>query len=376
MPDHAGAASDAALRVVELAPDASGHGFDEFVERHAGGTLFHTTLWRDLVRRHFTHRPLYLEARRGPHRVGVLPLFETRSPLSGRALVSVPYAVYGGPLASDAAAAGALLDAVRVRVGEGAARFAELRFRELPTFVGGAGGAGRAGGDGAAATSIAALPGSDRYCTFVRELPADPEACLDMIPRKSRASTRQARDRHRLELVEAPDEVDAFHRLFVLNKRRLGSPSFARCWFEDLLRLGASRTRLHFVTKEGRPLVGVLSLLHGDTWNPYYSGSLEQADALGASNFAYWQLMRTAAAAGFRRFDFGRSRLDSGPYHFKRNMGFEPSVLPYRYVLAPGEAIPDVTPGNPRFSLPRLVLSRLPLGVMKVVGPRLMGLVP
>jgi FemAB-related protein (PEP-CTERM system-associated) len=367
MPENAGDARDAALHVFELAPDASGHGFDEFVERHAGGTLFHTTLWRDLVRRHFAHRPLYLEARRGPHRAGVLPLFETRSPLSGRALVSVPYAVYGGPLAIDAAAAGALLDAVRARVGGGGARFAELRFRELPLF---------AGGDGAAATSIAALPGTDRYCTFVRELPADPEACLEMIPRKSRASTRQARDRHRLEFVEAPERVAAFHRLFVLNKRRLGSPSFARGWFEDLLRLGASRARLHFVTKEGRPLVAVLSLLHGDTWNPYYSGALEQADALSASNFAYWQLMRTATAEGFRRFDFGRSRVDSGPYQFKRNMGFEPTALPYRYVLAPGESIPDVTPGNPRFSLPRLVLSRLPLGVMKAVGPRLMGLVP
>jgi FemAB-related protein (PEP-CTERM system-associated) len=360
-------AGDGAPSVCELAPDARGHGFDEFVERHAGGTLFHTTIWRDLVCRHFSHRPRYLEARRGSHRVGVLPLFETRSPLSGRALVSVPYAVYGGPLASDAAAARALLDAVRARVGDRRARFAELRFRELPTF---------AAGDGGTADAYAALPGSDRYCTFLRALPDDPEACLEMIPRKSRASTRQARDRHQLEFVEAPRQVAAFHRLFVLNKQRLGSPGFSLAWFEDLLRLGDRRARLHFVTKDGRPLVGVLSLLYGDTWNPYYSGSLAQADALSASNFAYWQLMRTATAAGFRRFDFGRSRFDGGPYHFKRNMGFEPAALPYRYLLAPGATIPDVQPGNPRFTLPRLVISKLPFAVARAVGPRLMGLVP
>ena len=375
MPDHTGEpgggvvneTGGGALSVVELAPDARGHGFDEFVERHAGGTLFHTTIWRDLVRRHFSHRPCYLEVRRGPRRAGVLPLFETRSPLSGRALVSVPYGVYGGPLASDAAATGALLDALRTRVGTRGARFAELRFRELPSFD---------GADAASARSIASLSGSDRYCTFVRELPDDPEAVLEMIPRKSRASTRQARDRHHLEFVEAADQVAAFHRLFVLNKQRLGSPGFSLAWFEDLLRLGARRARLHFVTKDQRPLVGVLSLLHGDTWNPYYSGSLEQADALSASNYAYWQLMRTASAEGFRRFDFGRSRVGSGPYHFKSNMGFEPAVLPYRYLLAPGELVPNVSPGNPRFSLPRLVISKLPYAVARAVGPRLMALVP
>lgn len=371
MPDRTGEptqgpALDGALAVVELAPDSLGHGFDEFVERHAGGTLFHTTLWRDLVRRHFSHRPRYLEARRGRQRVGVLPLFETRSPLAGRALVSAPYAVYGGPLASDAATAVALIDAARARVRD-AVRFAELRFRELPGFP---------DADGALTRSLASLAGSDRYCTFVRELPDDPDVLLETIPRKSRASTRQARDRHRLELVEAPHEVAAFHRLFVLNKQRLGSPGFSLAWFEDLLRLGARRARLHFVTKEGRPLVGVLSLLHGETWNPYYSGSLAEADALSASNFAYWQLMRTASAEGFRRFDFGRSRVGSGPYHFKANMGFEPAVLPYRYLLAPGERVPDLSPGNPSFSLPRLVISKLPYAVARAIGPRLMALVP
>jgi FemAB-related protein (PEP-CTERM system-associated) len=351
--------------VVELAPDASPHGWDEYVEGHLDATFFHASAWRDLVRRRFPmHRPRYLEARRAGRRVGVLPLFETRSPLSGRALVSLPYAVYGGPLASDEGAALALLARLKELVRDGGYRFAELRSLRLPETP--------AAADG----GFAGLPGSANYATFVRPLPTDPEECLALIPRKSRASTRQARDRHRLEFVEEPARLDDFHRLFVANKSRLGSPAFSRDWFADLLKLGRRRTRLHFVLQEGRPLVGVLSFLARDAWNPYYSGSSPDADRLAASNFAYWQLMRAASAEGFARFDFGRSRVGTGPYDFKRNMGFEPTPLPYRYVVGEGGAIPQVHPGNARYSLPQRVIRALPLPLAAALGPRLLRLVP
>jgi FemAB-related protein (PEP-CTERM system-associated) len=292
----------------------------------------------------------------------VLPLFETRSPLSGPALVSSPYAVYGGPLAADGEAHGALLARLAAMVADGKLRFAELRCATLPEPP----------GDG----GFAALPGSDLYASFVRELPADPEECLAIIPRKSRATTRQARDKHGLDFGEAPDAIDAFHRLFVLNKQRLGSPAFSRDWFADALKLGRRRARLHVVTKEGKVVVAVLSFLWGATWNPYYSGSLPEADRLGASNFAYWQLMRCAAAEGFRRFDFGRSRAGTGPFHFKRNMGFEPTPLPYRWLLGAGEVMPEVNPGNAKFDLPRKVIAALPLSLARAAGPLLMRLVP
>ncbi|MBL8842503.1 MAG: FemAB family PEP-CTERM system-associated protein [Planctomycetes bacterium] len=359
---EAGESGAGSVVVVELPASAAPHGCDEFVERHRDGTLFHTSAWGDRVERHFPHRRRTLVARRGERIVGLLPLFETRSPLAGPALISVPYAVYGGPLASDGAAATALRERVVAMVQGEALRFAELRCAELPAPP----------EDG----GFAALPGSTLYATFTRALPSDPEECLGLIPRKSRASTRQARDKHGLSFAEAPGALAEFHRLFVLNKQKLGSPAFAADWFADLLALGRRRVRLHVVRKEGRVVVAVISFLHGDTWNPYYSGSLPEADRLGASNFAYWQLMVAAVEAGCRRFDFGRSRVETGPYHFKRNMGFEPKLLAYRYVLGAGGAIPSINPGNEKFDLPRRVISALPYPLVRAVGPRLMRLVP
>jgi FemAB-related protein (PEP-CTERM system-associated) len=343
------------VEVVELQPQAVSHGWDEYVERHAGGTLFHTSWWRDLLWGQFPHQPRFLEARREGRRVGLLPLYETRSILSGKALYSVPYGVYGGPLGDDSEAVGALIDAVRAMREAGGHRFAELRCLD---------------------PIDPSLPCSELYATFVRELPEDPDDCLGTIPRKSRATTRQARDREGLRFGEAPDGVEQFHRLFVLNKSKLGSPAFGSEFFEALLGFPRNAVRLHFVRRGEELLVAVLSFLYRATWNPYYSGSVPNADRLGASNFMYWKLMEQAVREGFRRFDFGRSRVDTGPYHFKRHMGFEPTPLQYAYVLGPGQSIPAINPSNPAFSLPRRIIQKLPYAIARRVGPPLMNLVP
>lgn len=343
------------MQVRELPAHAVGHGWDAFVEAHSEGTLFHTTWWRDLLFRHFPHRARFLEARRDDRRVGVLPLYETRSLLSGKALYSVPYGVYGDPLAHDDEVTLALLGAAERMRADGAHRFVELRCRrELPR----------------------PLTRSDLYATFGCTLPEDPDECLGMIPRKSRATARQAREKYGLRFREAPGALPEFHRLFVLNKQKLGSPAFAADYFRDLLRLPRRCVRLHVVEKGGEILVAVLSILFGGTFNPYYSGSMPGADRLGASNFMYWQLMHTASAAGYRWFDFGRSRVDTGAYHFKRHMGFEPRPLPYAFLVEPGRPLPSINPSNPAFSLPRRIIRGLPYPCARVLGPHLMNLVP
>ena len=83
----------------------------------------------------------------------------------------------------------------------------------------------------------------------------------------------------------------------------------------------------------------------------------------------YWEVMRRAAERGCRVFDFGRSKVGTGAHAFKRNWGFEPAPLDYRYALRPGAAIPDNSPLNPKFRLFVEGWKRLPLPVANAVGP-------
>ena len=73
--------------------------WDRFVLAHPEGTLFHLGAWKRLVEGTYPFDPEYLLAEAGGEIVGVLPLFRVRSLLFGDALLSVPFAVYGGVVA-------------------------------------------------------------------------------------------------------------------------------------------------------------------------------------------------------------------------------------------------------------------------------------
>src|SRR5438552_11871371 len=85
--------------------------WDAFVRMSDDGSPFHLTAWKRAVEDTFGFRAHYLEARRGGRLEGVLPLFETRGLFGEKALVSVPYAVYGGVCAASDDACRALIEA-------------------------------------------------------------------------------------------------------------------------------------------------------------------------------------------------------------------------------------------------------------------------
>jgi hypothetical protein len=83
----------------------------------------------------------------------------------------------------------------------------------------------------------------------------------------------------------------------------------------------------------------------------------------------YWEVMRMACERGYRVFDFGRSKIGTGSFAFKRNWGFQPTPLVYQYRLPPGHPLPDLSPLNPKFGALISLWKRLPLAVATRLGP-------
>jgi hypothetical protein len=83
----------------------------------------------------------------------------------------------------------------------------------------------------------------------------------------------------------------------------------------------------------------------------------------------YWEVMRRAAERGFRTYDFGRSKRDTGAFAFKKNWGFAPQPLVYEFYLRRGTDVPDVNPLNPKYRLFIAAWKRLPLAVANRIGP-------
>jgi FemAB-related protein (PEP-CTERM system-associated) len=117
------------------------------------------------------------------------------------------------------------------------------------------------------------------------------------------------------------------------------------------------------------PLAAVMNFYFREEVLPYYGGGTAFARQRAANDFMYWEVMRRAVDRGCRLFDFGRSKLGTGAFDFKKNWGFVPEPLCYRYKLAPGASIPDHNPLNPKYRLFIAGWKRLPLTVANAIGP-------
>jgi hypothetical protein len=79
----------------------------------------------------------------------------------------------------------------------------------------------------------------------------------------------------------------------------------------------------------------------------------------------YYALMRHASARGCNRFDFGRSKLGTGAFAFKKNWGFEPQPLVY---WTKGQAR-QVNPLSSKYRVQVALWKRLPLAAANLLGP-------
>jgi len=340
------------MRIAELGTETAE--WDAFVRISGEGSPFHLIAWKRAVERTFGLRAQYLMAREGDRLVGVLPLFEARELFGRRALISVPYAVYGGVCATSDAARKALVDAATALGRKRGAAYVELRQRRDLDL---------------------GLTVKERYVTFARAISRDEEENALAIPRKQRRMIRQGR-KYGLRSVTDRGHLDSVYDVYAQSVHNLGSPVFPRRLFHALAEAFEEDCQVLTVYHDERIVAGVLSFFYEDQVLPYYGGALREAFAYAVNDFMYWELMCQAAKAGVRIFDFGRSREGTGSYDFKRHWGFEPVPLPYQYVLLNGHALPDVSPSNPKLRRATDLWKRLPLGVTSRLGPLITRYLP
>ena len=340
---------------------------DAYVRAHPRGTFFHLSGWERVVRGVFGHRRRDLLAWQGDRLAGVLPLMQSPRLFGGSNLLSMPFAVYGGPVADDAAVEADLLGAARDLGRELGAGRVELRMREAPLVE-----------DGPAPPGgLPELHPGSLYVTFERDLPEDPADVLARMPKKARAEARKARTRHGLQLASGVWFVDDLYRLFLRNKRQLGSPGMPASLFAALIDEFGTDCEVHLVRRGKDALAAVMTFAYGDTLLAYYSGTGEGVDrTFSASNFMYMALQEWAVERGFRRFDFGRSRRDSGAMSFKQRQGFEAAGLPYRYLPVRSKDLPSFTPSNPKLKPLLDTWKRLPLWMVQRMSTSLARYLP
>lgn len=323
--------------------------WDAFVYACPEATFFHRAAWQGIIRNVFRHPTWYFYVEENGEIVGVLPLAQINSLLFGNSLTSLPFAVYGGVVASRPDVV-AMLEQEAQRLAQ-ELKVDHLEFRNVTP-------------------RHSEWPTQDLYVTFRKEILPDIEANMLAIPRKQRAMVRKGIKNGLVSTLDTTS--DRFFALFADNVHRHGTPALPKRYFDALLKAFGDDCEILTVTgSDEQILSSVLSFYFRDEVLPYYAGDDEAARDLAANDFKYWELMRRACERGLRIFDYGRSKVGTGPYAFKKNWGFEPQPLSYEYCLYKSNSIPQNNPSNAKYKLFIAAWRRLPISIANRLGPHI-----
>lgn len=340
-----------AVRQVNLNAIDEAVRIDAWVCAQLGATPFHLPRWLKAIERSTGSKSFCLVAENETVGIaGLVPLHAVGSPLFGRALVSSGFAVGGGILAASQGVADRLADAVWDLAVELNCPTAELRGGAIP--------------------HQGWIVKSDAHANFERALAGDDEAELLAIPRKQRAEVRKGLEKGLvIETGNGQRDLDWHYSVYAESVRNLGTPVFPRALMAETLKAFGDDADILTVLSDGKPVASVLSLYFNGAVMPYWGGGVWQARALRANDVMYYALMNHARRRGCTRFDFGRSKVDSGAYFFKKNWGFEPEPLSYSIRTMDGSEPRDVNPNSAKYRSVVSAWQKLPLPIANMIGP-------
>src|SRR5579863_9259439 len=208
------ALSVAQVRVHELT-SAIEPAWDAFVHSHAQASFCHQLAWKRVMEQTYGYRAVYAYGERDGRITGIAPAFLVSSWVTGRCLISIPFAVYGGICATDEASETALRNHLEKVADELQVEYLELRSRQ-----------------GALQSGYHQNP---RYATFTLTLTSDVQALCASLPKDIRYMIRKA-EKANLIVKRGTEQLDVFYHLMTVNLRRLGTPAFPRSLFRNLLR--------------------------------------------------------------------------------------------------------------------------------------------
>ncbi len=322
--------------------------WDRFVQAMPDATFFHQSGWKDVIERAFGHKTYFLYAEDDGEIKGILPLVHIKSLLFGNSLISTAFCVYGGIVATDESTALALDKEACRLAKELGVDCLEMRNRVQKTPE---------------------RPYKELYVTFRKELDPDIEKNMLAIPRKQRAMVRKGIDAGLTSSID--DGVDRLHRAYSESVRNLGTPVFSKKYFQILKDVFKDQCEVLTIDLNGQLIGSVMNFYYKDEVLPYYGGGTDLARHVKGNDFMYWEVMRRAVEKGVKIFDYGRSKIGTGSYSFKKNWGFVPEPLFYEFHLVKADSLPDINPLNPKYRLFIAAWKRLPLPISQMLGPLL-----
>jgi CelD/BcsL family acetyltransferase involved in cellulose biosynthesis len=292
--------------------------WSRFVDLHPKASIFHTREWMAALKKTYGYSPFVIAMISQSGEIGAaIPVCAVESWLTGKRLISLPFADHCEPLVHSSSEMLDLMAALEVISREGKYNYVELR--PLSNSFG-------EENSGLHACESAS------YSHHVVDLrPNIPELFgrlhASCVRRKIRRAEQQ---RLAYESGRSEEMVQRFYRLMVMTRRRHSLFPQPIVWFQNLAREFGEKLTVHLAREADDTVAGIITIQHGDKLVYKYGASDETRHALGGMPFLFWNAMLRGKSAGATEFDLGRTDDENRTLStFKERLGADSERLRY-----------------------------------------------
>jgi len=334
------------------------HQWDEFVQAHPNGCVFHLSLWKKVLENSFQHIQGHIAAvvdsQSGKIFAGI-PVYFVKSWLTGNRLVSIPFASMLDPLVLDSGEMTQVFSKIlelKEQLGASSVEIRMARSENPPTK-----------------DNICI---SSDYEHHVLSLDTDLSETMGKMKRRVRRIVKKLPE-CALDLKIAGRETDLqeFYQLLCLSRKRLGLPPIPYRFFKfqwDILHPKNFSTVL-VAEHEGRPIASLLVLKYRNTLSLEYLGENTRYRKLNPVHFLYWEAIKMAHREGLKKVSFGRTaKSNIGLITFKKNWGTERLNSKEIYCAASCSKYVRRNDSSWQYKLIQNMTKHSPMSVAKMIG--------
>lgn len=177
-------------------------------------------------------------------------------------------------------------------------------------------------------------------------------------------------DSLQFRIGDSVDDLRTYYQLYLETMRGHGSPPHSFEFFKILWEhlYDAGNLRLSLLFQDGDLINGMIDLSVGSTVYQWGVVNEYARRDLNGGSFLLWKSLEWAAENGYETYEFGRTREGSGVYMFKKSFGGSKVWYDDLHYF-PTEQADLPNPEDSKYEQVKEVWQRLPLPVVRVVGP-------
>jgi hypothetical protein len=321
--------------------------WDDMLRQSAQATVFHTAAWARVLVESYGYTPLYFTLLDQDRLVGLIPVMEVDSFLTGKRGVALPFTDRCDPVCPDAGTFDNLLQGV-LEYGR-KARWKTVEFR------------GEYG-------SLHGRPAGALYLQHDLVLPPEPEAARRSFRSSTSRNIRKAENEGVSVSVDTRlESMAAYYRLHCVTRRAHGLPPQPWAFFQKIHEHMFTKGCGFVVTaeRERKCIAGAVYFYFGNKAIYKFGASDPSFQPLRPNNLVMWCAIRWCCQKGIRRLSFGRTDCThQGLIQFKRGWGAEEHPLEYyKYDFRLSNFAPDTVPKT-TYSFCKI----MPVPMLRVAG--------